>query len=94
MGMTGVLILIAEFIFDPYTFFQPNLYIIGLMILIPILISPWETLNAQLTTKKQKSLSGGAFIKFLRRTFTLILLIATTLAALYLGMSNSSDLFI
>ena len=27
MGMTGVLILIAEFIFDPYRFFKPNLYI-------------------------------------------------------------------
>ena len=94
MGMTGVLILIAEFIFDPYRFFKPNLYIIGLMILIPILISPWETLNAQLTTKKQKSFSGGNFIKFLRRTFTLILLIVTTLSALYLGMSNSSDLLI
>ncbi len=94
MGMTGVLILIAEFIFDPDTFFQPNLYIIGLMILIPILISPWETLNAQLTSKKQKSVSGSKFIKFLRRTFTLILLITTTLAALYLGMTNSNELLI
>ena len=94
MGMTGVLILIAEFIFDPYRFFKPNLYIIGLMILIPIMISPWETLNAQLTTKKQKSISGGRFVKFLRRTFTLILLVVATLSALYLGMSNSSDLFI
>ena len=46
MGMTGVLILIGEFLVDPDYFFKPSLYIIGTLILIPILISPWETLNA------------------------------------------------
>ncbi len=94
MGMTGILILIAEFIFDPGSFFVPDLYIIGLLILIPILISPWETLNAQLTSKKQKSLSGSKIVVFVRRTFTLILLITSTLAVLYYGMNKSDDLFI
>ena len=94
MGMTGILILIAEFIFEPKIFFKPGLYIIGLLILIPILISPWETLNAQLTSKRQKSVSGSAIVKFVRRTFTLILLITATFAVLYYGINKSDDLFI
>ena len=94
MGMTGILVLIAEFIFDPNSFFTPDLYIIGLLILVPILISPWETLNAQLTSKKQKSMTGSPIIKFFRRTFTLILLIGSTIAVLYYGMRQSDDLLI
>ena len=94
MGMTGILILIAEFIFEPESFFTPDLYIIGLLILVPILISPWETLNAQLISKKQKSVSGSIIIKFFRRTFTLILLIFSTAAVLYYGVRDSDDLLI
>jgi hypothetical protein len=94
MGMTGILVLIAEFIFDPNSFFTPDLYIIGLLVLVPILISPWETLNAQLTSKKQNSMAGSAIVKFLRRTFTLILLIGSTIAVLYYGMRQSDDLLI
>ena len=48
MGLTGVLILIAELLFNASVFAQFNLYIISALILIPVLISPWETLNSQL----------------------------------------------
>jgi len=95
MGMTGILILIGEFIFNPGEFFKPALYIIGLLVAIPIFISPWETLNAQLTSKKQKSsIKGGVIGKFIRRTFTLILLVTSTLGVLSFGMSKSTDLVI
>ena len=94
MGMTGILILIAEFIFSPKSFFTPDLYIIGLLVLIPILLSPWETLNAQLTSKKQKSMTGSKVVKFFRRTFTLILLISSTLAVVYYGIRVSDELLI
>ena len=38
MGMTGVLILIGEFLFDPDYFYTPTLYLIGVLVGIPILI--------------------------------------------------------
>ena len=37
MGMTGILLLIAELIFDASTYYLPNLFAIGLLILIPVL---------------------------------------------------------
>ena len=53
MGMTGIL-LIAELMFDPNTFYLPNLFLIGLLVGLPILISP-ETLNAQLIRVESRS---------------------------------------
>ena len=40
MAMTGVLLLIAELIFDPEVYYLPNLFLMGILVLIPILISP------------------------------------------------------
>ena len=90
MGMTGVLILIGEFLVDPDYFFKPSLYIIGTLILIPILISPWETLNAQLS-KNTKSSSNNRVIVFFRRTFTLLIILGITIASLMYGIQESED---
>ena len=90
MGMTGVLILIGEFLVDPDYFFKPSLYIIGTLILIPILISPWETLNAQLS-KNIKSSSNNRVIAFFRRTFTLLIILGITIASLMYGIQESED---
>ena len=53
MGLTGVLILIAELLFDAEVFAQFNLYIIAGLILIPVVISPWESLNSQLSSRQR-----------------------------------------
>ncbi len=60
MGMTGVLLLITELLFNAEVYFLPNLFLIGVLILIPVFISPWETLNAQLVgTRKSAGKSKG-----------------------------------
>ncbi|MED5309098.1 MAG: hypothetical protein VYA95_07080, partial [Candidatus Thermoplasmatota archaeon] len=90
MGMTGVLVLIGEFIFDPDFFYTPSLYIIGLLVGIPILISPWETMNAQLS-RNQRPSSSNAILGFLRRTLTLLIIIGITIASLMYGLQESSS---
>ena len=90
MGMTGVLVLIGEFIFDPDFFYTPSLYIIGLLVGIPILISPWETMNAQLS-RNQRPSSSNAIMGFLRRTLTLFIIIGITIASLMYGLQESSS---
>ncbi len=52
MAMTGVLLLIAELIFDADSYFLPNLMLMGLLVFVPVIISPWESLNGQLIGKK------------------------------------------
>ena len=40
MGMTGILILIAELLIKPEVYYQPDLIVAGILIAIPVLISP------------------------------------------------------
>ena len=92
MGMTGVLILIAELMFEAEIYFRPNLLIAGILILIPVLISPWETLNTQLGMKSNNAKSKAFVLgSLLRRFTTLLLLIGVTFATLLYGIQLSSD---
>ena len=71
MAMTGVLLLISELIFDAEVYYLPNLLLMGILVLIPILISPWESLNGQLVGKRI-GVTKNKFVKlFFRRTGTL-----------------------
>ena len=90
MGMTGVLILIGEFIFDPDFFYTPTLYIIGLLVGIPVLISPWETMNAQLS-RNQRPSGNSAILGFFRRTLTLFIILGITIASLMYGLQESTS---
>ncbi|MGB1579003.1 MAG: tetratricopeptide repeat protein [Candidatus Poseidoniaceae archaeon] len=85
MGMTGILLLIAELMFDPNTFYLPNLFLIGLLVGLPILISPWETLNAQLIGVGKANMKAG-FASRLGRLTTLPLLVAALLGTVILGL--------
>ena len=88
MGMTGVLILIGEFLFDPDYFYTPTLYLIAVLVGIPILISPWETMNAQLS-KNRSQANKSAVIDFFRRTLTLFIIVGITIASLLYGLQES-----
>ena len=91
MGMTGILILIAELLFDPEIYFKPDLIVAGILIAIPVLISPWETLNAQLIGMSSDKLKIRKLKSFVRRLLTLVFLIAATLATLWYGIQTSPD---
>ena len=62
MGMTGVLLLITELLFDPGVYFLPNLFLIGVLVIIPVFISPWETLNAQLVGTRKGSGKSKVYV--------------------------------
>jgi len=91
MGLTGVLILIAELLFDADVFSQFNLYVIATLILIPVLISPWETLNSQLSSKRRDVRSSFS-ADFIRRLVTLFLLVIMTLLVLVYGYQVEGQL--
>ena len=91
MGMTGILLLIAELIFDPNTFYQPNLFLIALLVGFPIFVSPWETLNAQLIGVNKSSVKSGVASKLGRLT-TLPLLLAALAGTVALGLQVEGQL--
>ena len=79
MAMTGVLLLISELIFDADVYYLPNLFLMGILVLIPILISPWESLNGQLVGKRIGVAKNKFFKLFFRRTGTLLGLFAASI---------------
>ncbi|MBT5594420.1 MAG: tetratricopeptide repeat protein [Euryarchaeota archaeon] len=91
MGMTGILILIIELLIDPGIFFKPDLVVASIMIVIPVLISPWESLNTQLLGMSSNKLKARKLTSFLRRIITLSLLIGATIATLLYGIQSSPD---
>lgn len=93
MGMTGVLLLITELLFDSELFYEPNLFLIGILITIPVIFSPWETLNAQLVGKKgRSSIKNRFFRRGFRRVLTLVLLVAATVGTTLFGIQSEGTL--
>ncbi len=87
MGMMGILVLIGELLFEADVYFDLNLWLIGLFILIPVLISPWETLNAQLVGKSKLRVGRHTIRTGLRRIITLAILVSSTVATVIYGMN-------
>ncbi|MDA9168243.1 hypothetical protein N9N91_01650, partial [Candidatus Poseidonia alphae] len=92
MGLTGVLLLIAELMFDPSNFYKVNLYVIGVLILVPVIISPWETLNGQLLGRRTREVKASKTNDFIRRVITMALLIIVTLIVVVYGYSINGSI--
>lgn len=91
MGMTGVLLLIAELLFNPEIYYLPNLFLIAVLVVIPVVISPWETLNVQLVGTRKGSSKGKIYVKIVRRLTTLLILLGATFAVVLYGSSQSPE---
>ena len=85
MAMTAVLLLITELFFNPVVFYLPNVILIGVLFLIPVFISPWESLNIQLSGKKVQGISKSRLKGLFLRLITLSLLIGATFATIFYG---------
>lgn len=90
MGMTGVLLLITELLFNPDVYYLPNLFLIGVLVMIPVFISPWETLNAQLVGTRKGSSKSKVYVKLVRRFMTLFILLGATFAVAFYGSTQST----
>ena len=80
MAMTGVLLLISELIFNPEVFYLPNLILMSLFVLIPVVISPLVALNGQFA--KSNSRKKNAMLNFLRSTGMVIGLVTASVTTL------------
>ena len=90
MGMLGVLLLISELLFQADVYFEPNLWIIGLFVLLPILISPWETMNAQHAGKGDTRIGATTIGTGIRRIMTLSILVSATIITLIYGINQNN----
>ena len=90
MAMLSVLLLIAELMFKPTQYFYYNVILMGALFIIPVVISPWESLNTQISGKKI-SAGGFKFTGILKRLITLLILIAATGAVILFGQQRGIE---
>ena len=92
MAMAGILILIAELLIIPSTFHTASVVLMVILIALPVLYSPLETLAAQLSKKSSVQEVGGSWLmRFIKRFILLILLFMVTLAILLYGWNTHPD---
>lgn len=90
MGLTGILMLITELLFVPEEYALLNIYIIAVCVLVPVFISPWETLNGQLIGRRTTKKGKASLLSSLRRFVTLAVLVGATGLVLLYGI-NAND---
>lgn len=90
MGLTGILILITELLFDADDYALLNIYIIAVCVLVPVLISPWETLNGQIIGRRSSKKAKASLFTYLLRFITLAVLVSATGLVLLYGI-NAND---
>ena len=86
MAMAGILILITELLIIPSTFHAASVAMMVILIALPVMYSPLETLAAQLSKKSSMQEVGGSWLmRFIKRFMLMILLFMATLAILLYG---------
>lgn len=94
MAMAGILILIAELIILPNTFHIASVILIFILIVIPVLYSPLETLVAQLSKESgEQQIGGSPLTRIIKRFAQIIVLILASLGILFYGWKFHSDDF-
>jgi len=85
-AMAGILILILELILFSSVFHGASVLLMFVLIALPVLYSPLETLAAQLSNKSSHIEPGGhLIIRLIKRFMMLIILILATLSLLLYG---------
>ena len=82
LSMAGLLILICELFINPTSYAEPIVFFVIMLVGIPIIVSPWETMNAQLARKTQADKKINPFKRFIRRFGTMIALAGVVILAL------------
>ena len=82
LSMAGLLILICELFINPTSYAEPIVFFVIMLVGIPIIVSPWETMNAQLARKSQSEKKVNPIKRFVRRFGTMIALAGVVVLAL------------
>jgi len=88
MAMAGVLILIAELLVMPTTYHSASVYLMLVLISLPVLYSPLETLSAQLSSESGEQGSGSFVMRIVSRFAQMIILIVLTSFVLVYGWNR------
>ena len=89
MAMTALSILICELLIGPTTYYLPITLLMAACVIIPVLVSPWETLIAQLDQIRNTKIKG--IFALIRRLWAILFISGGTLAILMYGYRRHGE---
>lgn len=99
LAMTGILLIVAELLIQPSTFYQPVIYMMLILISFPIVISPFVTLYAQLSKHSSDTGKMSMGTRIYGMLSTVLMVLVGTIAVLSYGyqksdMGNNQEVFV
>ncbi len=89
LAMTGILLVVAELLVQPSTFYQPVIYMMLILIAFPVIISPFVTLYAQLSKHSVDKGKLTLLMRFYGSFSTFLVVIVSTGFVLFIGYEKS-----
>ncbi len=89
LAMTGILLIVAELLINPSTFYQPVIYMMGILVIFPIIISPFVTLYAQLSKHSSDTGKMSLGTRIYGMLSTILLVLVGTIAVVSFGYQKS-----
>ena len=90
MAMTALSILICELLIGSNTYYLPVTILMAACVVLPVLVSPLETLIAQLDQLRANKIKG--FFAFVRRIWAILIISGSTLGILMYGLRRHGTL--
>ena len=89
LAMTGILLIVAELLINPSTFYQPVIFMMGILVIFPIIISPFVTLYAQLSKHSSDTGKMSLGTRIYGMMSTILLVLVGTIAVVSFGYQKS-----
>lgn len=90
MAMTALSILICELLIGPREYYVPVTILMAVCVVVPVLVSPWETLIAQLDQMRSTKIKG--IFALIRRLWAILFISGGSLAGLMYGYRRHGEL--
>ncbi|MAO70615.1 MAG: hypothetical protein CL983_06005 [Euryarchaeota archaeon] len=90
MAMTALSILICELLIGSNTYYLPVTLLMAACVILPVLVSPLETLIAQLDQLRTNKIKG--FFAFIRRIWAILIISGSTLGIVMYGLRRHGTL--
>ena len=90
MAMGGVMLIVAELLIGPGTFYKPIVFVTGAFVLGPILISPIVTMYAQIRAMNKRLISQKFSTQFIGYIGTALAMMMILAALLYYGWTAAN----
>ena len=90
MAMTALSILICELLIGSNTYYLPVTLLMAACVILPVLVSPLETLIAQLDQLRANKIKG--FFAFIRRIWAILIISGSTLGIVMYGLRRHGTL--